>query len=300
MPRWLLLNWVQCQPGDQASVLPKFFMAPDSKPILRILGQETQTISIWLFFFTHPKHNLTHPRLRDGWLGRAPKNSLLLRKLKFIYFFGPDEKCIELQNLHLLQNYKPDIDYSWFICQELPPPPPKYRKTSNISCTFVGNKIVDNSDVVGASPVGAAPTTSSFSTLHLASMDWAKTTARGYNKHLNFGIWCDLYQRFYCISQGVGGGGLQGGPVQPVVSLHTPHMGSPQEWGQQKVEMAILNHYVPKLDITPIWCFGNGASWILMGSMNIDGLEKKRCNSFANYMQFGVQHLLHWNDGPLN
>ena len=39
-----------------------------------------------------------------------------------------------------------------------------YRKTSNISGTFVGNNIVDNSDVVGASPVGAAPTTSEFST----------------------------------------------------------------------------------------------------------------------------------------
>ena len=72
-----------------------------------------------------------------------------------------------------------------------------YRKTSNISRTLVGNKIVDNSDVVGASPVGAAPTTSSFSTEHLVSMDWAKTTARGYKKHLSFGIWCDLYQRFY-------------------------------------------------------------------------------------------------------
>ena len=33
-----------------------------------------------------------------------------------------------------------------------------------ISRTLVGNKIVDNSDVVGASPVGAAPTTSLFST----------------------------------------------------------------------------------------------------------------------------------------
>ena len=40
----------------------------------------------------------------------------------------------------------------------------KYRKTSNIRRTFVGNKIVDHSDVVGASPVGAAPTSSSFST----------------------------------------------------------------------------------------------------------------------------------------
>ena len=39
-----------------------------------------------------------------------------------------------------------------------------YRKISNIRRTLVGNKIVDHSDVVGASPVGAAPTTSSFST----------------------------------------------------------------------------------------------------------------------------------------
>ena len=40
----------------------------------------------------------------------------------------------------------------------------EYRKTYNISRTLVGNKIVDNADVVGASPVGAAPTTSSLST----------------------------------------------------------------------------------------------------------------------------------------
>ena len=38
------------------------------------------------------------------------------------------------------------------------------RKTYNIRRTLVGNKIVEHSDVVGASPVGAAPTTSSFST----------------------------------------------------------------------------------------------------------------------------------------
>ena len=39
-----------------------------------------------------------------------------------------------------------------------------YRQISNIGQTLVGNKITDHSDVVGASPVGAAPTTSSFST----------------------------------------------------------------------------------------------------------------------------------------
>ena len=40
----------------------------------------------------------------------------------------------------------------------------EYRQVSNISRTLIGNKIVDHSDAVGASPVGAAPTTSSFST----------------------------------------------------------------------------------------------------------------------------------------
>ena len=38
-----------------------------------------------------------------------------------------------------------------------------YRQASNVSRALAGNKIVDHSDVVGASPVGAAPTTSSFS-----------------------------------------------------------------------------------------------------------------------------------------
>ena len=40
----------------------------------------------------------------------------------------------------------------------------QYCQTSNISRNLVSNKIVDHSDVVGASPVGAAPTTFSFST----------------------------------------------------------------------------------------------------------------------------------------
>ena len=39
-----------------------------------------------------------------------------------------------------------------------------YCQVSDIRRTLVGNKIVDHSDVVGASPVGAAPTTSSFLT----------------------------------------------------------------------------------------------------------------------------------------
>ena len=39
-----------------------------------------------------------------------------------------------------------------------------YLQTSNISNTLAGNKTAGHSDVVGAPPVGAAPTSSSFST----------------------------------------------------------------------------------------------------------------------------------------
>ena len=66
----------------------------------------------------------------------------------------------------------------------------KNRQTSHISRTLVGNKIADHSDVVEASHVGAAPTTSSFSTWHMALIDWAKMTARGDEKRLSFGISC--------------------------------------------------------------------------------------------------------------
>ena len=50
-----------------------------------------------------------------------------------------------------------------------------------ISCILVGNKLDYSWEVVGA------PTTSSFSTKHLASMDWAKTTLGWEEKHFSFG-----------------------------------------------------------------------------------------------------------------
>ena len=40
----------------------------------------------------------------------------------------------------------------------------EYYQTSNIIHTLIGNKITYRSDVVEASPVSTAPTTSSFST----------------------------------------------------------------------------------------------------------------------------------------
>ena len=73
----------------------------------------------------------------------------------------------------------------------------KYRQVPNISRTSAGNKFVDqfvdHSDVVGASPVGAAPTASSISTEYLASIAWANRTARRGEEHLRLVIWCTLY-----------------------------------------------------------------------------------------------------------
>ena len=59
---------------------------------------------------------------------------------------------------------------------------------SNISCTFTGNKLVYHSHVFGATPIGAAPTSSSFSTKHLGSIDWATTTATGDKNHFFFNL----------------------------------------------------------------------------------------------------------------
>ena len=78
-----------------------------------------------------------------------------------------------------------------------------YHEVSNISHTLVGNWIVDHSDVVGASPVGAATTTSSFSTQHLASIYCTKTTASREEKHLSLGFGASYIKDFtvYALSE---------------------------------------------------------------------------------------------------
>ena len=67
--------------------------------------------------------------------------------------------------------------------------PNNYRQTSNIKSILVDNKLDDHSDVAGASPVGAAPTTSSFWTQDLAPMEWVKANARRDKNHSKS---CDL------------------------------------------------------------------------------------------------------------
>ena len=68
-----------------------------------------------------------------------------------------------------------------------------YSQITNIRRTLLGTKIDYHSDVVVASPVGAAPTTSSFSTEHFVSIDCAKTTTRRDERYLNSVIWFVSY-----------------------------------------------------------------------------------------------------------
>ena len=70
-----------------------------------------------------------------------------------------DKPSATWQSYQILSQFYYDHD------EEVPSEhPPYYPQVSNIRRTLAGNKIGDHSDVVGAPPVGAAPTTSSFPT----------------------------------------------------------------------------------------------------------------------------------------
>ena len=110
---------------------------------------------------------------------------------KSLYTYQQKWRRVHLTSFAILQRFTRSVlgeemfhDISIFFA---------YRQTSNICRTITGNKIVDHSDVVGASLVGAAPTTSSFSPWHLASIYCTKTTAIWDEKHLSLGTWCVLY-----------------------------------------------------------------------------------------------------------
>ena len=135
---------------------------------------------LWVYSLIYILHLPLSPYVTSCYFRPCFKKQAMLGLLLFSAI--PPYRNIEFQ---LGKCYKEVSLHLYDICHQ----------TSNISHTLPGNKIVDHSDVVGASPVGAAPTSSSFST-HMASMDWAKTTASRKEKHLSFRTWCALYQRF--------------------------------------------------------------------------------------------------------
>ena len=65
-------------------------------------------------------------------------------------------------SLQLGSKYPEAVKQSWriWVFQSHESTSTNYRQASNISHSSVGNTIIDHADVVGASPVGAAPTTS--------------------------------------------------------------------------------------------------------------------------------------------
>ena len=100
---------------------------------------------------------------------------LMIPKVYFILFdtllchywhSGPFDIChspgVVINNDHLPTKSLYAVSYAWTLVTTIQ----RYawRKTSNISRILVSNYMGDNSDVVGASPVGAAPTTSSYLT----------------------------------------------------------------------------------------------------------------------------------------
>ena len=80
-----------------------------------------------------------------------------------------------------------------------------YRQSSNTSRTLVGNKVVDNSDAVGASTVGVDPTISSFSILVLLFGEAyirQYIVAQGYSHLLNLNHWGGCTNSFNLLYSG--------------------------------------------------------------------------------------------------
>ena len=66
--------------------------------------------------------------------------------------------CVALQTNKFLVKHHYQMNKKWdLICCGVLQQKCKYRQTSNIRHTLVGNKIVDDSDVVGGSPISTAP-----------------------------------------------------------------------------------------------------------------------------------------------
>ena len=171
------MSWLLASPGHQQ---PWYWWCRMGR-FLSYWGRVSTTcvISMWSndikckYMFMFPLQNL------------ARKELMLCFPFQVI---TPDSVCLSISDGSMLPLMAAQLGAKKVSTLEQ-----KYHQTSKERHTLVDNKIVDHSDVVGASPVGAAPTTSSFWTQHLASMDWAKITARRGKKHLNFGFGCDLY-----------------------------------------------------------------------------------------------------------
>ena len=172
------MNWVII--GSSNGLAPahrQFIMTSSNGNIFRITGPlcgefigqqwiprtKASDAELWCFFDLPLNKQLS--KQSWGWWSETPTRSFRcqcnVNMLKyqginihradfiFIIFDRCDEKWLLFMRLYMGCN----IYYEGKMT---------YRQTSNISNTLVGNKHVDHSDVFGAAPTGAAPTTSSF------------------------------------------------------------------------------------------------------------------------------------------
>ena len=153
---WLYMpdKWT-CFPREQVSHddVIKWKHIPRNWPFVRgihrsrwIPHTKASDAELWCFFDLRLNKRLS--KQPWGWWSETPSSSLWRHRNDCLRYLNVKKKC----NLYIF--LMPKIDSAFNR---------SYRQVSNISSTLVGNKIVDHSDVVGASPVGAAPTTSSFS-----------------------------------------------------------------------------------------------------------------------------------------
>ena len=107
--------------------------------------------------------SLTCVFLWSWWLGKRSRHSRRMRNPQF-YLFGKRFHVMVSSWSTILWQQMPYYCVANHTIKSSTAWHAMYLQTSNTSRTLVANKIVDHSDVAGASPAGAAPTTSSFAT----------------------------------------------------------------------------------------------------------------------------------------
>ena len=113
------------------------------------MASNAENVSIW---WCH------HYLYNTPWFEHSPSLIITSRKLNAIAYACPNLSWTMFIKGDPSVFFKPSCTvHLWDPCSS-------YRQTINISRTLVSYKFFDHSGVVGASPVGAAPTTSSFST----------------------------------------------------------------------------------------------------------------------------------------
>ena len=128
-----------------------------------------------------------------------------------------------------------------------------YCQVSNMRRTLVGNKIVDHSDVVGASPIDAAQTTSSFSTPGLKGLGKDDFKTRWESFQFWDSVWLILETLRY---SGMNTKGFHWGLVNFGPSIGLVPSGN---MGQQaitwtSVDLDFQHHYIGSCDMaTMVW-----------------------------------------------